>query len=426
MIRKIKAEILGHTNFFKVTFLSSISSGLKIVGSFIVGKIMSIYIGPNGFAISGQLNNFLSILHAFGSAGVNLGLTKYVSENENNERQRNKYVQSTFWLMFLFTFISSFALIIFSSFVSNVITKSPSNYIYIVFLGFAMFFYNTGQIFLAIVNGYKHFKSYVFINIIITIFSFLISIGLIYRLGLNGVIISIIANLFLYFLVVLPFVKKAGWFTLKSILPKYNKVEVRKLFSYSLMFLFSSSVIPIVQILLRSHLISRFSITDAGLWEALNRISQIPVLILTTAFSTYYLPSLAQIKTRELMQIEVKKTIRIIFAISGFVLLVIYFLRSHLILLVFNESFSILNNLLLFQLLGDFFRMLSFVFAFVLLAKAQTTFFVVAELIFGITLYLTSLFFLNIFGLIGITYSYFISYVFYFIIVILFFKKCKI
>lgn len=426
MITKIKTEIIGHSNFFKVTFLSTISSGLKIATSFIISKIISIYIGPVGFAISGQMNNILSILHAFGSAGVNVGLVKYVSEHENDELQKAKFIQATFWLMVIFTFISSIGLIVFSPYISTIITKSADYYLFVILLGLAMFFYNTGQIFLAIFNGLKLFKSFILINILISIFSLIISVGFIFWLGLNGVILSIIVNLFLYFIVIIPFLRKAKWFNLNNILPKYNSLEVRKLLSFSLMFLFSASVIPIVQIFLRSHIITNLSLNDAGFWEALNRISQIPVLILTTAFSTYYLPSLAQLKSKELIRTEIVKTVRIISIISALVLFTIYVLREFIIILVFNESFLQLSDLLPWQLIGDFLRMLSFVFAYVLLAKAQTKYFIIAEVIYGLFFYVFSVIFINHFGLIGITYSYFLSYLIYFSVVFVFFKMFKI
>jgi PST family polysaccharide transporter len=425
MIRKIKSELIGHSGFFKVTILSSISSGLKILISFVVSKFLAIYSGPTGFAMIGQMNNFLSILYAIGSAGVNTGLTKYVSEYEGDDQIRNRFISSTIYLMLVFTSISGFFLIVFSSQISNYLFKTPNYSTYIVFVGVAMFFYNTGQIFLSVINGLKLFKTFIWVNILISFAGLISSVLLIWLFQMNGAIISVIVNLLFYFLVLWPFLRNAPWFNLNAFKPVFHSNETKKLISFTVMFLFSSTVMPVVQILLRGYLFSHFSQTDAGYWDSLNRISQIPVLILTTAFSTYYLPHLAQIKTKILMELEIKKTIRIIFPITFLILGFIYLFRVQLISIVFTDKFQPVANLLFWQLMGDLFRMLSFVFAYVLLAKVQTLYFVIGEVFFGIALYGISLFLLPAFGLFGITYAYCISYLLYLFLMIWFFYRSK-
>jgi PST family polysaccharide transporter len=425
MIQKIKNELIGHSGFFKVTILSSISSGLKILISFVVSKFLAIYAGPAGFALVGQMNNFLSILHAFGSGGLNTGLTKYVSEFEEDTTSKNKFIAATLFIMLVLTSLSCLLLLVFSSQVSEYLFKTNEYSLYIIVTAFLMFFYNGGQLFLAVINGLKLFKTFIWVNILISFAGLLSSLICIYFFGVKGAILSVIVNLIFYFLVLWPFLTKTDWFSWQAIKPRFLKEESKKLSSFTLMFLFSSSVTPILQISLRTHLLSQYSEQSAGFWEALNRVSQIPILILTTAFSTYYLPHLAQIKTRVNMRVEIYKTIRLIIPISLSILGVIYIFRDILIRLVFTKGFEPISDLMFWQLFGDFLRLLSFVFAYVLLAKAQTIYFIFAEVFFGICMYFLALLFLPTFGLIGITYSYSISYFLYLCVVVVFFYRSK-
>jgi PST family polysaccharide transporter len=425
MIQKIKNELIGHSGFFKVTLLSSLSSGLKIVISFVVSKFLAIYGGPAGFAMVGQMNNFLSILHAFGSGGFNTGLTKYVSENENNSEMRNRFIATTLFLMVILTSVPAIFLLAFSSLVSNYLFQTDDYQLYIAITGFMMFLYNAGHVFLAVFNGLKLFKTFIFVNILISFAGLISSLLCIYFWGIQGAVIAIIINLAFYLLVLMPFLKKADWFDFREIRFRFFSSETKKLSSFTLMFLASSSVTPIVQIALRTYLFNQYSEISAGFWEALNRFSQIPVLILTTAFSTYYLPHLAQIKTHALMRIEIRKTIKLVIPMSLFILGVLYVFRELLIRLVFTQGFEPVSDLLLWQLIGDFLRLLSFVFAYVLLAKAQTLFYILGEVFFGVCMYASAIFLLPQYGLVGITYAYSLSYFLYLVLVVFFFYRSK-
>lgn len=425
MIQKIRHELIGHSGFFKVTILSSVSSGLKILVSFVVSKFLAVYAGPAGFALVGQMNNFLSILHAFGSGGLNTGLTKYVSEYEEDITNRNKFISATLFSMLVLTTLSCLLLALFSSQVSEYLFKTAEYSIYLLITSLLMFLYNAGQLFLAVINGLKLFKTFIGVNILISLAGLISSLFFIYFFGVKGAILSMIVNLVFYFLVVWPFLNKAEWFKWQEIKPIFYKEETKKLSSFTLMFLVSSSVTPLIQLSLRSHLLIHFSEQSAGFWEALNRISQIPILMLTTAFSTYYLPHLAQIKTKVLMRQEIYKTLRLIIPISIGILGSIYLFRNLLIQIVFTKGFEPISDLMFWQLVGDFLRLLSFVFAYVLLAKAQTLNYIFGEVFFGICMYGISLLLLPTFGLVGITYAYSFSYFLYLLLVVFFFYRSK-
>ena len=68
---------------------------------------------------------------------------------------------------------------------------------------------------------------------------------------------------------------------------------------YSMMALVSAVVVPVSQLIIRSYIRKHEGITNAGLWEGINRISAMYLLVITTSLSVYYLPRLAELRSKQ-------------------------------------------------------------------------------------------------------------------------------
>ena len=55
MIKKIKSVLFS--DLVKISSKTGIATAVRIAGSFIVSKVLAIFVGPAGLAIMGQLNN---------------------------------------------------------------------------------------------------------------------------------------------------------------------------------------------------------------------------------------------------------------------------------------------------------------------------------------------------------------------------------
>ena len=208
MLKNYLTSIFKSATFFKVSLLSSVSSGLRILVNFIIGKFLAVMVGPIGFAVIGQLNNFISIIHAFGSAGVNLGLTKFVSQYHDQQTQQQKFVRSAFYLMLLCTFFASVTSIIFSRPIANYLFGDEAYSKYIILISVVLLLYNIGQLLLAIVNGFKLFNKFILSNVLISLSGLGLSVVGIYFYQLQGAIYATILNLIFYLVWVFFYVRK--------------------------------------------------------------------------------------------------------------------------------------------------------------------------------------------------------------------------
>ena len=88
---------------------------------------------------------------------------------------------------------------------------------------------------------------------------------------------------------------------------------------------------------------------------------------------------------------------------------------------VFSEDFEPVEELFLWQLLGDFVKVLSTVIAYQFLAKKMFWHYIVTEAFLVIILYVTSIYFIKVFGLEGAVIGHLVSYLMYFGVILLIF-----
>ncbi|EFI4033482.1 O-antigen flippase, partial [Escherichia coli] len=103
--------------------------------------------------------------------------------------------------------------------------------------------------------------------------------------------------------------------------------------------------------------------------------------------------------------------------------LIIYLLRDFIIYLLFSDSFTPMKPLFTWQIIGDVFKIASWLLAYVMLAKAMTRIFIISEIFFSVTFVLLSYFFIKSEGTIGVTYAYCLNYFLYMIVFIFVINK---
>ena len=421
MIEKIKKVI--KSDFVKVFSFTGLSTLIKLITSYVSVKVVASIIGPSGIALIGQLQNFSSIFTTLGAGGINNEVVKYVSEFKEEETELQKYLRNGFKITVYFSFFFGLLLVFFSNQISKwILLDKQYNYVFIYF-GVTLFMLSLNNYFLSIINGFKEFKIFVIINIITSIIGLLFTIILVFLYQLKGALIATVTYQSVILFVTFFFLRKTPWFNTKILWGKWNKDIVKKYLYYSLMALVSAATVPVSQLLIRGFLIKKLSIDSAGYWEGMNRISGLYLLFVTTSFSVYYLPKLSEIKTQVLLKKEIIKTYKIITPIIVISLILIFLLKNLVINVLFTKEFYPMKDLFFWQLLGDFFKIMSWILAFVMVAKSMTKIYIFTEIIFSVLVVLLSYVFVNMNGVIGATQSYCVNYFIYFIVMLFLFRK---
>lgn len=408
----------------KLASLNSLSVGLRIFSGFLTSKFIAVFVGAEGLALVGNLRDFVSSAQAFSTLGIYNGVIKYVAEFKSNIKELSKILSTALLLGALSTIIISISCFFFAENLSLIIFKQDNNYAYVVqIFAIALPFYALNLFILAVINGFSKFKTIILLNIFGQILGALITLFLIWKKNTDGALIAVALVESIIFLVTL-----FGIIKLRNLVPvlklkNFDFKFLKKFGAYSGMTLFSAIVIPLVAFLIRSYIIDNEGLQNAGLWEAMNRISKYYLMFVTTLISLYILPRFVEINTIKGFRDEVFNFYKTIIPIFGAGLVIIYFLRNIIIQIVLSEEFKPVTDLFFWQLLGDFVRVLSVVIAYQFIAKNMFWHYIITETLSVVVLYFSSLYLIDMYGIEGANMAHFVNYILYFIVILIVFNK---
>jgi O-antigen/teichoic acid export membrane protein len=417
-------EILSKP-LFKATSLNAISILIKIFVGFITSKFIALFVGPSGMALVGNLRNFLTTTEAFATLGFENGVVKYVAEHQSDDPQLKKTL-STIFITVLFACISiSLGLFLFSEYLNTLIFGNQYQYAFVFkSLAVALPFYIGNLFLIATINGFGTYKKVIYINIFGSLIGLIISVLLIWKLNIEGALLSIILTPSVLFLVSFFSINQEIKILKAIDLKFYNLSFLKNLSSYSLMALVSAVFGPMVFLAIRKYIIANLGIEQAGFWEAMSRMSSYYFMFITSIISIYFLPKLATTKSNQETKILFWKYYKGILPIFIIGMIVVYFLRDFIIHILFTKEFLPVSKLFFWQLIGDVFKAASFILGYQFYAKKLTKAFIFSELFSLLVLYFSSIYLVSQFSIEGVVMAHAFTYFIYFITLSCYFRKC--
>ncbi len=407
----------------KTSLYSAISTFIRIISGFVANKIVAIITGPSGVALIGQFTNFVAIILTISNGAINTGVVKYTAEYEGDDNKLKKLFSTSLIISTICSVFFGLILFVSSDILSTLILKDSIYKKAIKILGVTIIFYSLNNLFLSILNGKRQIRQYTIVNTLGSIIGLLFTLFLVYFYKTEGALYSIVLSQSIIFFITLLFVIKSNWFSLNYFKNSLDKEIIKKLSSFSLMALVSVFTAPIIQMLLREIVITKIDIDSAGYWQGMMKVSDGYLLVVTTALSTYYLPKLSALKENNDLKNEIIYGYKIIMPVVLISCMSIYFLRFIIIKILYTNDFIEMENLFLYQLLGDFFKIAAWLLAYLMLAKAMMKIYILTEILFSISHLILGYICIDWFGLKGITIAFCINYTIYFIFMICYFRK---
>lgn len=420
-------KLLNYINnnvLVKVASLNSVSVIIKIIAGFLTSKFIAIFVGAEGLALVGNLRNFVSSAQSFSILGLYNGVVKYIAQNKKNEKELSKTISTAYYLGFIATVIVCTLTYYNAEFINDYIFHDYNDYAYVIrVFAIVLPFYSLNMMCFSIMNGFSKFKFLIVFNIFGQILGAIITIFLIWQNQIDGALISVVIAESMLFLITLVGILNRRNFSKLIQVTRFSIDYVKKLSSYSIMALFSAMVMPLVAILVRSYLIDEIGLKEAGMWEAMNRISKYYLMFVYSLLTLYILPRFSEIDNIKDFRKEVFGFYKSIIPIFAIGLLIIYFLRYFIVRILFTYEFEPVTDLFLWQLLGDFVKVLSIVIAYQFLAKRMFWHYIITEAFSVIILYFTSIYFIDNYGLKGANIAHFVTYVMYYCVILLIFSS---
>ena len=409
-------------NLIKTSFYTSISTAITFISGFIVVKVVAVKIGPKGIAFVGQFQNTTAILTMLATAAIATGVIKYLAEHKSDPIKRSQIINTAFLMVFCSSLIISAFVISTSGYLSEMAFKTKHYWVVYFLYGLFTMVISFNVMFSAILNGLKEIRKFTIVNICSSLTGVIVTVLFAYTWGIEGVLVASTTTAIFIFCVNIYFFNKLGikW---KPDIKLWDKRIAKMLAVFSLMAVVSGFVAPLMQILVRDRIILQFSIADAGYWQAVTKISDYYLTFITSVLGVYYMPRLSEIQSKLELRNEIVSGYKIILPVVAAIALLIWLFRSLIIHILFTPEFLPMKPLFTFQLLGDFFKIGSWLLAYLMIAKAMTKTYIIAEILFATSYVMLSYLFMNRYGIIGATYSFCINYLLYWIFMWLLMRK---
>ena len=406
---------------FKVANLNTATIFTRIIAGLLTSKAIAVFIGAEGMALIGNLRNFISAAQSFAVLGLYKGVVKQISLVKSDIVELGKTLSTTYYLGYFSTILLSFFCYYQADWINSFLF-SDLNYAYVIkVLAVALPFYSLNMFTFSIMNGFSKFRMLLVISIVGQVFGLVVTLFLIWQDNIDGALVAAVITPSLAFLITLVGIANQRNFMKHLRVSSIDLSVLNTLSPYALMALVSAIALPIVYIFIRNYIIQTVGIKEAGFWEAMNRISDYYLMFVNSLLALYILPRFKELKTKKAFRDEVFGFYKSVipFFLGGLIL--IYVFRTLIIRLIFTEEFQPIEGLFLWQLLGDFVKVLSAVIVYQFLAKRMFWHFIILEIFLFVVLYVSSVFLIDSFGIQGAVIGHFVTYVMYYGIVLLIF-----
>lgn len=410
-------------NLFSTAFFSALTTSVRIATGFISGKVISVILGPSGVALTGAFTNFISIIYTFSNGGITNGIIKHTSEYQNNSTKLNRFLSTAVVFTICFSFIFGISLFFLSKFLSIFIFKSEIYVLPIKMLGIFLGFFALNNLLVSTINGTGKIKILTLVNVCSSIFGLLLSVSLVYFFNLIGALISLAVSQSLIFFLTFVFYFREKDNKISNFLLGLDKNSSKRLLKFSLMSLVTAICVPVSQIIIRNQIVSHTDLNSAGFWQAVNRVSEGMLMVVTTAMATYFLPKFSSLKTAKDIKLEIVSGAKYILPIVLLLSVLVFVFRINILKILFSDQFTGAAPLFLGQLVGDIIKISNWILGYLMLSKAMVKVFIFTEIIFSISLVLISSILLNHIGLNGVTWAYAINNLISFFTLIFIFRR---
>ena len=386
------------------------ATAVRAICSLVITKLLAEHYGTLGMVFLSQFLAVTAFMHAVPFDGV---LRAYVKEAAlQNDSDRRKKLQvaltvnialvlATLPILFFYTSLTDYGLgmklILAFSFVAAMIM-------------FVAFFTS-----ISIWQLEMKVKNYAFANVCSTL------------AGLGGVLISIWLHISLpWILVIWLFCQSIPIaFTIanfKEILkPKIISVfywnersEYLNLLKIGLTIASISIIGRGADVATRTMVLGILGETNTGLWQALSRISDVYIVPLNALLGMMFYPQAAAlVQDLERLKLLVRQWILLIVGLSIPSLFILFYIKQWVLVIVMSESFLPAGEWMQWQLMGDSFKILSYILASLAIVLSRNKQLIAIEILSSILLIFGSYFMAELYGGIGLTQLHFIRYLLY-------------
>ncbi len=385
----------------------------SMIVSFLSVKITSVYLGPVGVGTLGQMQYLISLTLGIVVAGLRNGVVRRTAELSDAPSSQAVVVGTVLRLSFLLGLPVAVITAALSGWLAEVVLQDGGMRLPIIVFSAAYLFGLVGTLMLGCANGAQDFRSTALINIIAGFANLGMFAVICPRFGVLGALIVVSVMPVVTWLIARAFATRNAWWPRRPLEPAFSRPEARRALAFIPAAAVSAIASPLVQLALRSDLAFHSGMGSVGLLQGITRLSDLYLGIVTSVLGMYFLPRFAEINRGAELTRELGRALTLIVPALALVSIALYLLREIIVRLLFTEAFLGMTDLFAWQMTGNVFRMVGWLFGYMMIAKAHPLFLAAYEAVAILIWWQLGVHLIATNGAVGATQAYAITYVIY-------------
>ena len=412
---------------FRVSSFNAVSVLLRLVFSYATNKVIVLWLGPAGTALTEQLRNGIQGLQGLSTLGISEAITRYTSLYRRRDRRLRLFIVRSGRLILavaaalgLLTWLLAPRLAVY--------LLHDARYVPLIrVIGFLTPVYAYQVLLTAILNGLEQYKKLSYINILIHATGFLLTLWLVHTHWMWGALWAVALTPVAAFFLSWFLLDRSDLALLRA--PLQHSAEKlpyfgRRIWPFVSMALVSAVMIPLVTIWIRNRIIDDYGpqgMVWAGYWDAVRKISAFYFMFITPVFAMHYFPRLSRAGDLSAWRRELGQMLRYFYPLVLAGLILIYLFRDGITRFVFSKQYLPVNDLYAWQLGGDAIRLFSLLLAYRMWAKALMWHYLFAEISYWLFYGALGAYFLSVRGLAGLMEAYVWANAYYAVLMLIYF-----
>ncbi|WP_191117805.1 O-antigen translocase [Vibrio campbellii] len=395
----------------KVTAMTGLLTLIKMAMGFVIAKVIAIYTGPTGMAMLGQVQSMVGSLNGIINAPAGSGVVRFTAEHKDSGFAACTpwWRASLQWVLLISAIAIPMGLLLADNIALWLFQDTTFSWVVMATVC-VLPLSAIGTLCNSVINGQQLYRRYVALGMLSAVLSGSIMLAMIATYNIQGALLAAAVQSALIGLVMLISNLRQPWLKLSFWWGKTDRNARKQIGGYVIMAITSALTVPVSLMLIRGILIEYVGWDATGQWQAVWKISEVYLGVITMALATYYLPRLSSLKGVDAIVNEIHKTARLVVPIVILMALGVYLLRDIAISLLFTEDFRSARDLFAIQLIGDVLKITSWLYAYPMFSRGATKWFMGTEIIFSLLFVFLSFFLVKEVGVLGVPIAYMMNY----------------
>ena len=394
--------------------LNGALTALRILAGLVISKLVAIHAGPAGMAMVGQLANFTSVLHGLAAAPISAGLVRYSSEHrDGGPAACAPWWRAAFAWMLLISLMLTLPTWFLREWVAEYLFHSADQAWCVDLVLMALPFASLATLATSCNNGLGNYAILMKAGFVGVVVATGLGAALIFAWGLEGALVATGIGMSVSGGWVILFSLRQPWLAIRWWVGRPDVGRMTDIARFMAMALTAAVMVPVIQLLIRNHLILHYGQDTAGLWQATGRISDAYLAVITTSLSLVYVPALARVKSQAQLRGEILGVLKLVVPCAILMSLAVYLLRDPIIAVLYSTRFEAVRDFVAYQSVGDVLKIVSWIWSYALVARGAVKTYIFSEVFFCGLYYLLVLSLTAQTGAIGAVQAYALVYLLY-------------